>query len=333
MVPKVDDIRHSKWATRAWTYQETLLSKRRLYFTEYQLYFESSYCVRCEWKDAIATDRHWIDSQGAWFSKPSDIYKCIESYTERSLTFQSDALNAILGILAVYEHKFQVHHLWGMPYMKTGSDSPLDPTMTRSLFFEASKQSVRCTKFPSWSWAGWTGRKDWSLVLEMMWSSTPQLCVAVELTTGLTMTWEELHTSDEVYKRHTDKLSPFIHIQGHLIPIIGVKQDDRDEEHMVTDVTMQLADEVTFGYCEFDWEPSILDHISGVSIDEFLVLRPLLGATPEYSADVPHLLIRNIGDHWERITNVSCLAKYKDRDGKTIDREFWPGTLQTIRMG
>lgn len=333
MIPKVDDIRQSKWATRAWTYQETLLSKRRLYFTEYQLYFESSYCVRCEWKDAIATNRHWIYSQGAWFSKPSDIYKCIDSYTRRSLTFQSDALNAILGILAVCERKFQVHHLWGMPYMKTSLSSPLDPAMARSLFFRTLRGSVRCTEFPSWSWAGWTGRKNWPPTWERMWSSISQLCVTVELTTGLIVTWEELHTSDEVYKRHIDKLSPFIHIQCHLLSIIGVKQDDRGEESKVTDVTLQLADGVTFRYAEYDWELSVLDLISGVSIDEFLILRPPLGATPEYPPRVPHLLIRNMGDHWERITNVSFLAKYKDRDGKTIDREFWPGTLQTIRMG
>ncbi|PMD13440.1 HET-domain-containing protein, partial [Hyaloscypha hepaticicola] len=36
----VRDVRNSKWMSRGWTYQEALLSKRRLIFTEKQVYFE-----------------------------------------------------------------------------------------------------------------------------------------------------------------------------------------------------------------------------------------------------------------------------------------------------
>ena len=33
-------IKSSKWATRGWTYQEGLLSKRRLFFTNEQVFYE-----------------------------------------------------------------------------------------------------------------------------------------------------------------------------------------------------------------------------------------------------------------------------------------------------
>jgi Heterokaryon incompatibility protein (HET) len=38
----------SQWSTRAWTYQEEALSRRKLFFTDVQLYFQCSYSVFCE---------------------------------------------------------------------------------------------------------------------------------------------------------------------------------------------------------------------------------------------------------------------------------------------
>ncbi len=41
-----DTIKLSDWITRAWTYQEALLSRRRIIFTDEQVYYEceSMYC-------------------------------------------------------------------------------------------------------------------------------------------------------------------------------------------------------------------------------------------------------------------------------------------------
>jgi hypothetical protein len=41
-------IEHSKWFQRGWTYQEGILSPRRLVFTDYQVYFECSGMYCCE---------------------------------------------------------------------------------------------------------------------------------------------------------------------------------------------------------------------------------------------------------------------------------------------
>jgi hypothetical protein len=41
-------MKESKWATRAWTYQEALVSPRCLYFTPHQVYFEYNLMQCCE---------------------------------------------------------------------------------------------------------------------------------------------------------------------------------------------------------------------------------------------------------------------------------------------
>lgn len=45
-------VRGSKWVTRGWTYQEAILSHRRLFFTDHQVYFECD-AMRC--KEVAAT--------------------------------------------------------------------------------------------------------------------------------------------------------------------------------------------------------------------------------------------------------------------------------------
>ncbi|CAJ2501742.1 Uu.00g045950.m01.CDS01 [Anthostomella pinea] len=45
---KTCEVQHSNWNSRAWTYQERALSRRILYFGEYQMYWECAICVRSE---------------------------------------------------------------------------------------------------------------------------------------------------------------------------------------------------------------------------------------------------------------------------------------------
>lgn len=162
LLPLQEDITCSVCAERGWTYQETLLSQKRLYFTDRQLYFEDDRTMTCEWtalsqaENITTPDSNLLHSQRTWLSTPSDIYGCISRYTGRKLTFDSDALNAFLGIPSVYEQHFRMHHLWGMPYLTSDNDTYALPRMTHNFFFIRNPGSVRRADFPSWSWAGWT---------------------------------------------------------------------------------------------------------------------------------------------------------------------------------
>jgi len=117
-------IRNSRWATRGWTYQEAVLSRRRLVFTSEQIYFECNAMNCWEGQGPILDDMHtksrakFRDSmrpgifgrnEKLGFGKldPSTLPRhhvflqylaAAEQYTCRSLSYDSDSLNAFLGI-------------------------------------------------------------------------------------------------------------------------------------------------------------------------------------------------------------------------------------------
>ena len=145
--PPSSCIRTSKWSTRGWTFQEAILSRRCLVFTEHQVYFECNgmNCQESVWLSldkAHKTDKSQFKTfmPGGVFceKKPSWIQDCslcelkvfktfmdiLEEYTRRQLRYESDALNAIAGIMARSERfdKTPIFHFWGLPYLYS-SDS------------------------------------------------------------------------------------------------------------------------------------------------------------------------------------------------------------------
>jgi hypothetical protein len=136
-------LKFSKWITRGWTYQEGVLAKRRLFFTEHQVYFA---CESYSFRESIENNlRIPHEAQGAYDSKLQNIrgsrrdsesvMGSIAQYSIRELTVQSDIFNAILGIFGVYEsHKYPVHQVWGLPVAKSAklrrvpSISPPEPS-------------------------------------------------------------------------------------------------------------------------------------------------------------------------------------------------------------
>lgn len=115
-----DDIRSSFWNTRGWTYQEALLSKRRLVFTDNQVFFQCQDML-CEESQTVSGPA----SLGFVFPSPADfenahtVWKRINEFLNRTLSFEHDALDAISGILNMYRTKCReaggITFLCGMP--------------------------------------------------------------------------------------------------------------------------------------------------------------------------------------------------------------------------
>ncbi|KAI1355540.1 heterokaryon incompatibility protein-domain-containing protein [Xylaria sp. FL0043] len=137
-------IRESRWAARGWTYQEAVLSTRRLVFTDDQLYFECNSMgiyesLQVSWDAYYSNSRPYLKE----FLKPTlfsfhqtalalnschpplefrnfiTYTRCAEQYSRRLLSFDSDSLNAFGGIIRRLEmaETSPVYHVWGVPFI------------------------------------------------------------------------------------------------------------------------------------------------------------------------------------------------------------------------
>lgn len=178
-------INKSKWATRGWTYQEGVLSTRRLVFTEEQVFFE---CKKMSCREAISTplfaihkgvklgetvgpsyfegfaqfSPYPISSSYAWrFNMLGGFEEHVERFTARELTYPSDGLNAFMGILDNLGNQNMIYHHWGLPINFKG-EPPTPDVFARSLLwthdrFRNESPPTRRKELPSFCWAGWLG--------------------------------------------------------------------------------------------------------------------------------------------------------------------------------
>ena len=173
------------WNTRGWTFQEKLLSKRLLLFTDYQVYFK---CSESIWSEEIHTtttrlskslesrtakylwdpDRQrpklmQATKNSIWFGlNPRlnvvdewgylggfmDYAAAVKEFTSRSLTDPKDTLSAISGILETLEGAIGQFTL-GLP----------DEHFLESLLWQPSigshVQRNKVAEWPTWTWASW----------------------------------------------------------------------------------------------------------------------------------------------------------------------------------
>ena len=150
-------IQNSTWSTRAWTFQERLLSRRCVFFADSRVFFQCRSAAMRE--DIIAEEAlGWsiehaldpIETLDNLDTRALQIYmRSIQLYTSRKLTKQNDVLNAFTGIGNLISSSLgsNTSLVWGLP--TTHFDfallwEPRDAPKHRDL-----------KEFPSWSWCGW----------------------------------------------------------------------------------------------------------------------------------------------------------------------------------
>ncbi|KAK8130633.1 hypothetical protein PG999_003013 [Apiospora kogelbergensis] len=190
----------SAWAERGWTYQEGLFAHRRLFFSEREMSYE---CQSLVCREAIRLPPRvvrlmgkklrgprlmrpsWIyDGRGVMASDMGgfDLFKLLTNYTARRLTYQSDALNAMMGILQAFGQRKRnpVYNICGVPVLcnsysfgirsksainrreiiSRGGDVVASVALAgfvSGLCWELKEVADRRDGFPSWSWTGWRG--------------------------------------------------------------------------------------------------------------------------------------------------------------------------------
>lgn len=191
----------SCWWTRGWTLQEGLLSRRRLIFSEHQVSFE---CQRAAWTEALgglecmehpgSVDwSRWkngifllsylmgnpepqVEIDGLLNTRRTvhesvvprlhDVFRLIQQYTTRQLTFDVDSLNAVTGILQAFaKRRNPTLHLVGLPYVPLEGSEKLVESYVFAVLAWYHKSGVeprrRQKGFPSWTWARWAGAIRW----------------------------------------------------------------------------------------------------------------------------------------------------------------------------
>ncbi|KAK5677254.1 hypothetical protein LTS10_010443 [Elasticomyces elasticus] len=161
----------SRWNSRAWTFQERMLSPRCLICVSQRVYFQ---CKTTTMSEDIYSDVKTEKGSAGWsvelkgapaqtFKRldvdPVNVYKdCLRMYTSRQLSDESDILSALDGIgKAVCEGLTCLNRenvdegalLFGLPA------SHFDFALLWQPKEVAERRCLESTFFPSWSWSGW----------------------------------------------------------------------------------------------------------------------------------------------------------------------------------
>lgn len=173
----------SMWNSRAWTFQEGLLSKRLLIFQGNQMLWHCRSFIAHE--DMTAADKDseyppfpWLalqkqqlgtgsGSDGSIMVSPDQTTRIFRSktfgqythlisqYTTRQLTHDDDILRALGGLLHVFHHAFTLPMRYGLPEILF--DIALLWQPAEMLEVRSPGPDQEQSHFPSWSWAGWRG--------------------------------------------------------------------------------------------------------------------------------------------------------------------------------
>lgn len=170
MPPLSDDLEHSVWRSRAWTFQEEQFSRRILFFTKHQVYFRCQSSTYCEdrFEDCLDVEEGYVEGSfkdgllhqphpGAHLSTVANRIwmKMVEDYSKRNFSQDSDRYDAFAGIESqLKQDKFNYPCTLGMPIKH----------LVRELYWHHLENLAggrhelrRIPTYPSWSWCGWEG--------------------------------------------------------------------------------------------------------------------------------------------------------------------------------
>ncbi|KAI1659870.1 HET-domain-containing protein [Daldinia decipiens] len=186
-----DLIDASAWRNRAWTYQEQVLSRRRLYFTDQEAVFQClNYNARESYSSRKDPNSYKFFTLDPIRDSPYQIFGSIAEYSRRELTYEHDYLNGLSGILEyLAEEEDSVFHLFGVPILLREYVTDENKIIIRDYpallmigmtWKISTGKRHRGMNFPSWSWIGWSGHVDWDYDILYELSSSNEVWVEDE---------------------------------------------------------------------------------------------------------------------------------------------------------
>ena len=146
---------------RGWTFQEKVLSRRMLSFTNHGLewrcqeavFQEQDLDTRRPASDYGDLSIAWADTSWPCLQKWDNL---VSSYLKRTLTYEEDILRAFSGILGALDGSMSEGFHFGLPQQFFDAALlwvPKEHLTPR----QDPRNGVARSGFPSWSWAGWKG--------------------------------------------------------------------------------------------------------------------------------------------------------------------------------
>ncbi|KAJ8114487.1 hypothetical protein OPT61_g3647 [Boeremia exigua] len=213
------------WSTRAWTFQEHVFSRRLLYMDKLANWI----CYSATWNEAwslppatVLDEDQRVDQHGKgeklytvdWPSF-AEYAKMVEQYNSRQLSYDSDILNAFLGIMAQMCEGFPAGFHGGLPEFY----------FTIGLLWQPGEglrprfPSTRCA--PSWSWLGWSGKLDLTMWRCNTDAQLPQTEFETTISPAITL-FKTRDRADTVSSRIDDT---FYRVRTHFLTNKGATPD------------------------------------------------------------------------------------------------------------
>ncbi|KAF1928448.1 HET-domain-containing protein [Didymella exigua CBS 183.55] len=179
------DLMDYRWRSRAWTLQEEVVSRRKIFFEGDRIFWCCSHGILTEETvKEVATARRSIrnnrsDTVSSSFLEintmsesimdkdftPALYERIVMYYSERNLSFPSDSINAISGILLQFSQKHRFKFTWGHPeawfasslLWTTNYQCSPNGGVQKVTWGDSTEAEI---PIPTWSWAAWVGKLD-----------------------------------------------------------------------------------------------------------------------------------------------------------------------------
>lgn len=145
---------HSVWNSRGWTYQEMVLSRRRLLFTDDEVFFECSQGASAEVSTPMEPPSLRTSLDG-FDTKIETYMNHVRNYIERNLSYKSDVYNAFSGVGGtIYPSKDLIH---GLPTSAFDEAILWETSLMHNDDRWPRHNLEQDIYVPSWSWASEIG--------------------------------------------------------------------------------------------------------------------------------------------------------------------------------
>lgn len=308
------DFPHSPWWKRSWTYQEGVLSKRKLVFTDHQVYYVCNGMRAAEIMhlhdptlstplDASSFTSASSFSEMLWQFTTRSYVSYLSDISRRALSHPSDALNTCLGILKATN----TTHIWGVP----AEIQAAKWNHTIALHWRHDGSATRRLGFPSWSWAGWQGG------VNMRDSTVTCAFGAVFVGSRNDSLWQTVHayisSGRAVRLAGKDTAPCFLKIRGEVVDAAFLRDQWPDvtdfgygEENDRPRARFSLAFESTSALCVLYMDERV------ESAEEMRDVVALGMGTESEECCVSALLLKPSGDVYRRVglMRMMCEASY-----------------------